>query len=334
MKNRKGHFNCWQSLLLLFLSGCTMGPRYEPPVMNIPEEWQTIPPEQNESPSLENFIWWQSLNDPVLDDLIQRAAQQNLDLSIASTRIMEARTALKGKKGELYPRLDGSLTAGHFYTGNQHLIREFVGCSSDHSHSGKRNLNFFEAGFDASWEIDLFGAVKHEVSASQAKLESVEESYRDAWITLSAEVARNYIEMRSLQQKRNLLMENIASQKDSISLANELSSIGFSSALDLLEAEEQLTAFEAQRPIADLSIEKSLHRLAILLGDVPGSLNCELSVPGNLPRLPCQQPIGLPSELLRRRPDIRQAERELAASTELVGAAVASLFPGSPSQDL
>lgn len=320
--------SCFQIMLMaLFLAGCTVGPEYQPPVLDIPEQWQTPLAEGMVNVPAENVSWWESLNDPVLNDLIQRAAQQNLDLNIASTRILEARSEWKGKTGELYPHLDGSLTGGSLYHRNNGLIRDLLGCSSHGHHSGKKNVNFFEAGFDASWEIDLFGAAKHEINALQARVESTEEGFYDAWVTLSAEVARQYIQLRSLQQRRILLDENINSQKETIHLTNELLSIGFSSTIDRLQSEQQLSVLEAQRPLVDLSIEKTLHRLSILLGDVPGCTFSALTIPGNLPQIPCEQPVGLPSELLRRRPDIRKAERELAAATEMVGAAVASLFP-------
>lgn len=312
---------CLYFIFALFLSGCTMGPTYVPPCDNLPEQWKNslCAPEENSS---ENFIWWQSLNDPVLECLLDRASQQNLDLSLAYTRIQEARLELKGKKGEWLPHVDASLTGGHFYTANKHLLREVLGCSS-----GKKSVNFFEAGFDASWEIDLFGALKHEIAASQAKLEATEESYNDAWISLSAEVARNYIELRSLQQQRSLLLENIEAQKDSIHLNSELLSIGDSSSIDQLRAESQFIQLQSQKPSLELSIEKALLRLSILLGEMPSCVFDELSEPGNLPQLPCIQPLCIPSEILRRRPDIRKAERELASATELVGAAVASRYP-------
>lgn len=318
---------CQIFLMTLFLAGCTVGPEYQPPILDVPEQWQTPFAEGTAEMPADNAAWWEALNDPVLNDLIQRAAQQNLDLSIASTRILEARSEWKGKTGDLYPHLDASLTGGSLYQRNHRLIRELVGCSSHGHHSAKKNVNFFEAGFDASWEIDLFGAAKHEINASQARLESTEEGFHDAWVTLSAEVARQYIQLRSLQQRRILLDENINSQKETIHLTNELLSIGYSSTIDHLQSEQQLSLLEAQRPLVDLNIEKTRHRLSILLGDVPGCALSALVIPGNLPQLPCEQPIGLPSELLRRRPDIRKAERELAAATEMVGAAVASLFP-------
>lgn len=317
----------WQFLLLTIFAGCTVGPKYIPPEMDVPNEWHT-PPSEGMSPADPNcWIWWESLNDPILNSLIQRAAQQNLDLFIAGTRILEARLGRKAKEAEKYPHIDASLSAGHLYWGKDIQKTVLGACSSHHRHHCKRNLNFFEIGFDADWEIDLFGFHQREINAAQARLESTEENLCDIWVTLSAEIARNYIELRGLQQRKQLILSNIASQEESEKLTRELLEIGTASSIDLLQAQEQLTLLIAEKPLIDLSIDKAIHRLSILLGYPPGELFAELCESQGLPKLPCEKPIGLPSDLLRRRPDIRRAERNLAAATESVGSAVAALFP-------
>lgn len=318
--------NSLQCLLVtVFLAGCTLGPHYEPPTLDMPEQWENTAGEGINSRSPEDFSWWRSLNDPVLDSLIQTAARQNLDLYIAGTRILEARSQWKGKTGDLYPHIDASLTAGRFH-GNTEILKHILGCCH-HKGDGKRNINFFEAGFDASWEIDLFGAAKHEINAMQARFEGSQESLNDAWVSLSAEIARQYIELRSQQQRLILLNQTIESQRDTVKLTAELLRIDAASAIDLLQSEEQLSALEAQKPLIYLSIDIAIHRLSVLTGEFPGNDCYDLHATGRLPQLPYHKPIGLPSELLRRRPDIRKAERELATATELVGSAVASLFP-------
>lgn len=314
-------------LLAIFalLTGCTVGPRYEVPQMDIPEEWQTPPSEGMSATNLDCFIWWESLNDPVLNSLLQRAAQQNLDLFIAGTRILEARLMRKGKKAEAYPHIDASITPGNFYWSKDLLKKGLLGdCASHHA---KRNVTFFEAGFDADWEIDLFGFQKHQVNAAEAKVEASEASLCDIWISLSAEITRNYIELRGLQQRRALLHRNIEQLRDSAHLTKELLAIGMASKIDIIQAEEQLSQLAAEKPLLDLSIDKAIHRLSVLLSHPPGELFNELCEVQALPRLPCEKPIGLPSELLRRRADIRRAERDLAAATEDIGTAVAALFP-------
>ncbi len=317
-------------ILNLLLAGCSVGPTYvQPPETNLPEEWHTPPCDGMHMGDSECFIWWEALNDPMLNSLIKRAAQQNIDLFIAGTRILQSRREHAGKSSDLYPRLDASATTGRFYYSKDALVNGILNRAIPSRYIGHvdRHVSFFELGFDASWEIDLFGKTKRELNALQARTEAAEENLRDVWVSLSAEIAKNYIELRMLQQRRHLLLENIEVQTDSIRLTQELLDIGDSDHLILLRAEQQLNTLLAEKPALDLGIDITIHRLSILLGQQPGELFAELCEPSCLPLLPCEKPVGLPSELLRRRPDIRRAERNLAASTELVGSAIANLFP-------
>lgn len=305
-----------------------LGPKYEPPNMEVPCEWhsQISPGMQSCSPDC--FCWWESLNDPVLNSLIERASCQNLDLFIAATRIIEARLEAKGGMAKLYPRLDGSATYGNVGF-NRKILNRILDqdCCRDHKGSKRKSVNFFEVGFDAEWEIDLFGMRAHEISALKAKIEASREEYCHIWISLAAEVAKNYIELRSLQLRLKTLNKNINSQRETIQLTESLTRAGFAGTVDQRQAEEQWNTLVAQRPQMELAINKTIHRLSILLAYAPGDLFCELSEPCLLPTIPRQKPIGIPSELLRRRPDIRKAERDLAAATEMIGSAIAALFP-------
>lgn len=313
-------------LLNLMLLGCTVGPKYEPPFVEMPCEWHSSVGEEMPCDSPDCFLWWECFNDPLLNSLIERAALQNLDLSIAAMRILEARAEQKGGNASLLPHLDGSLSYGHAQY-NQKTLNKILETSHHHHDSSKRNLNFFEIGFDADWEIDLFGRNKHEIMALKAKIESSEAEYCHLWVTLSAEVARNYIELRGWQQRLKVINQDIGAQKESLHLTDGLTQIGFTNTLDQRQAQEQLSALEAEKPQIKLSINKAIHRLSILLGYAPGDLFAELEEPGMLPCFPGFTPLGIPSELLRRRPDIRRAERDLAAATEQVGTAIAALFP-------
>lgn len=315
----------WKFSLLLFMFSCQVGPKYEPLEVETPEDWQSPPFLGMEREMPECFVWWECLNDSVLNSLLEQAAEQNLDLAIAVERILEARQELKGSDANKYPHIDGSATYGHAQF-NQTTLNRFLNVASKHS-KGQRNIDLFEVGFDAEWEIDLFGVNRHERNAVRAQLEAVEADFRQIWVTLSAEIARNYVELRTLQQKRLLLQNNIDTQKETLQLVGRLAKTGFLGEADIKTAEQQLLTMLAQEPQLDLSILKTIHRISILLGYSPADLVAELSVVYPLPSLPTKQPIGLPSELLRRRPDIQKAEREVAASIEQVGVAVASLFP-------
>lgn len=316
---------CCERILLALLSsgilvGCTVGPTYTPPVPEMPCEWNTALPVDEEAISLDSFVWWEALNDPQLNVLLEEAAQQNIDLEMAALRISEARIMMNGGKALNYPHVDASATCGRVQY-NKHAVDHVLGTDA------KSRFNFFEVGFDAEWEIDLFGKNAHEAKALQAQLEGSEQSYRDVWITLSAEVARNYIELRGHQQSLEIMNKNIDAQKETLALTQELSNTGFESSIDQHQALEQLHVLMAQKPPLELEIKRSLHRIAILLGYAPGALDEMLCPVACLPTMPCQTPIGIPSELLRRRPDIRKAERDLAAATERVGSAIAAMFP-------
>lgn len=312
--------------MTFILSGCDMGPHYEPPAVDMPCEWNSpVSDDMLLSPSEEDVYWWEALNDPMLNSLIERASCKNIDLHIAATRILEARLEEKGGEAALYPHLDASATYGHVQY-NQKTLQQIVG-NNDHHGSNSKNLNIFEFGFDAEWEIDLFGMRKHDIAALKAKIEASKEEFCQLWVTLSAEIARNYIELRSLQLQIRIIEKNIHSQAESLLLSESLAQAGFAGDIDQKQAQSQLSVLHSQRPSIELAIRQVIHRLSILLGNPPGELYAELCEPAEFPSLPCQKPIGIPSELLRRRPDIRKAERELAAATELIGSAVAALFP-------
>lgn len=310
---------------LVCLFSCNVGPKYEPPEIETPTDWESPPCLGLEKEMPECFVWWECLNDPVLNSLIQQAANQNLDLAMAAERILQAREELKGVDTYKYPHIDGSATYGHAQF-NQTTLNRFLNVESKHS-KGQRNIDLFEFGFDAEWEIDLFGMNRHQCNALRAQLEAAEADFRQVWVTLSAEIARTYVELRALQQRKALLKNHIETQKETLQLIGSLATTGFLAEADIKTAEEQLLTLIAQKPQIELAIFKTIHRISILLGYPPCDLVEELKEFCTLPTLPTKKPVGLPSELLRRRPDIQKAERDLAASIEEVGVAVASLFP-------
>lgn len=313
-------------LTYLFL-GCARMPKYEPPHMEIPENWNSpVSDGMSMEISEECFHWWEAFNDPILNTLIERASCQNLDLHMAATRILIARLEEKGGKAELYPHIDGSATYGHAQY-SQKTLNQVLGNCCPHKGSSSKNINFFEFGFDADWELDLFGMHAHEDNALLAKIQSSKEEFCQLWVTLSAEVAKNYIELRSLQLRLAQVDQNINNQQQNMLLTQSLIQAGFSGTIEEKQALLQVHNFEAQKPLVELGIRKAIHRLSILLGYTPGELFCLLHEPANLPCIPYEKPVGFPSELLRRRPDIRKAERELAAATERVASAVAAQFP-------
>lgn len=316
----------WGALFLLLLSACTVGPVYEPPEMDLPCEWQS---ELSYCSSFcEEINWWERLQDPKLNELMNYAYEQNLDLKIASLRVLQARAEANAKKGDLYPRLDGSLNYGHVYYSKDALVNGLLGTALPvESNNVRRNVNFYEIGFDAEWELDFFGRTAHEIAALKAHEEAVQENLWGIWVTLSAEIAKNYIELRSFQKRMEYAKRTLQIQEDKIALTKELFDRGIINDSDYAQVQADLSLLNNDIPLLEFNALKSIHRLSILLGYPPEDLFDCLNNPSLLPHTPLTIDLCLPSELLQRRSDIKKAERELAAATERVGSAIASLFP-------
>ena len=262
--------------------------------------------------------WWKQFNDPALDSLIERAIVGNHDLKIAAARVREAR-ALRGiEEAGLYPTVNAKGDASRQRV-SDNVKRGFVQPSD--------STSLFEAGIDASWEIDVFGGVRRSIEAAAADLDAAEELRRDTLVSLAAEVARNYTELRGAQQQIDLNARIVQAQKETVDLTQSLSRAGISSELQVAQSSAQLASREAILPLLYVSQRAASNRLAVLLGQDPGSLLEELGASKPVPTPPQEIPVGLPSELLRRRPDIRRAERNLAAASARIGVATSDLFP-------
>jgi NodT family efflux transporter outer membrane factor (OMF) lipoprotein len=298
----------------------TVGPDYAKPQTAVPAQWSETPEPGITSvePEVELTRWWTVFNDPQIDSLVKRAVASSKDLQAAEARIREARALRSIAAAGAYP----AVTASGAYT------RSRDSGNTDSSKSGGvDNEDLFDAGFDANWEIDVFGGVRRSVEAASADVSASEEDYNNVLVTLLAEAVRNYIELRGSQLRISIARENIGSQEQTLELAQARLEAGLGSELEVAQAKAQLATTEAQIPALETSMKQSIHRLGVLLGQPPGALLDELSTSEPMPAAPPEVPVGLPSELLRRRPDIRQAERELAAQTARIGVAVADLFP-------
>lgn len=312
--------------MLILIAGCT--PKcISPPCTNIPCEWHTpLPDDIVVDDSANSFIWWQAFDDCTLNSLIARMTSQNLDLFIAASRILEAREMRKGEKASLFPHIDATAATGGLGY-NRKVLNTLLDSDCNHHHNGQRNIGFFEFGFDAEWEIDIFGVTRNKMQALKAKLEASQEEFQNIWISLTAELARNYIELRGQQQQLALTEQEIDSQQEIIVLMHSLNQAGNNNPVQENQAITDLNALKGQKTQIELAINQSIHRLSVLLGLPPGDLFCELQTTASIPCTPSKKPIGVPSELLQRRPDIRKAEREIAAANAMVASAVASLFP-------
>jgi NodT family efflux transporter outer membrane factor (OMF) lipoprotein len=305
-------------MLIVFLfAGCAaVGPDYIQPEISTPEQWRAdlnagLTQGSMDAKMMAN--WWTTLNDQMLTNLIQRAVKGNLDLKEARSRIREARAKRGISAAERFPTLDVSGSAKSSYSG------ENIG-------SGERG-ELYAAGFDANWELDLFGGVRRSIEAAQADLETSQEDYRDVMVSLLAEVALNYVEVRTSQTRLEVAKENLKAQTETYELTVFRFEAGLATALDMEQAKYNLESTRSQIPTLRVSLEEAKNRLAVLLGIHPGALQADLSVKKPIPVPPLEIAVGVPAQVLRRRPDIRRAERELAAQTARVGVATAELYP-------
>jgi len=304
-------------LVCFLLAGCaTVGPDYLPPQISTPGQWRTelktgLTRGPMDSKMMAN--WWTTFDDPTLTSLIQRAVTGNLDLKEARSRVREARAHRGISAAERFPTINA--------TGSASSSR-----SSEDVGSGERR-ELYAAGFDANWELDVFGGVRRFMEAAQADLETSQEDYRDVMVSLLAEVALNYVEVRTFQTRLDVAEKNLETQAETYELTVFRFEAGLSSALDMEQAKYNLENTRSKIPTLRISLEGAKNRLAVLLGIHPGALHADLSVKKPIPVTPLEIAVGVPAEVLRRRPDIRRAERELAAQTARVGVATADLYP-------
>ncbi|HEV8607835.1 MAG TPA: efflux transporter outer membrane subunit [Tepidisphaeraceae bacterium] len=330
--------------LLILLAGCTVGPDYHAPATQIPDSFsnrgsgsagQSSDDSTTRPVSLAQ--WWGAFEDPTLNALIEQAIKSNQDLKIAEARVREARALRTVAGAARWPNLDAS--GSYNRTRRSENISGFAGgfggTGGETGGSGgtggfgfgDRDEDFYQAGFDASWELDVFGGVRRSIEAANADLAAVEENHRDVLVSLLAEVARNYIELRGLQRQRVVALANVESQRQSLELSSSRFKAGVANELDVKRAEALVAGSESAIPPIEAAIQRAIHRLNVLEGRQPEAKLEELSQERPVPTAVGQVPVGLPSDLLRRRPDIRRAERELAGATARIGVATADLFP-------
>lgn len=303
--------------MVVTLPGCfAVGPDYKPPDIAAPTEWSQ-PLRRGLSaaePEAEALVqWWTTLGDSELSNLIERARAGNLDLKVAQARIREAR----GRRG---------IAASGFYPSFGFSGSASVSRSSENAGTGERS-EFYRTGFDASWEIDVFGGVRRSVEAAQAVLDASVADFDDVMVSLLAEVALNYVDTRTLQTQLQVAEENLKAQAETLQITEWRFAAGLVSTLDVEQAKANLENTRAQLPKIRSNIEAAKNRLATLLGVFPGALEVQLSIRKPIPEAPLEVAVGVPAEMLRRRPDIRRAERQLAAQTARIGVATADLYP-------
>ncbi len=306
------------AILTASLAGCIrpVGPDYQAPEIVTADQWHQALVAGFDAGEADFQTWWKDFNDPQLDSLIERAAQDNLDVRLASARIAEARAFLGIATGERYPDVNG--------VGGAQRRRASGGILPGLQPSPN---NFTNVGVEASWEFDLWGRVKRSVESASANYAASVENYRDVLVILYADIGSNYVQLRQLQERLHFARSNVETQRETLSIVEARYKAELAPALDLRQAELNLATTESSIPELEKSIIQTINRLNVLLGLQPGELYDELLVAGQIPPPPETLVVGIPADLTRRRPDIRRAERNLAAQTAAVGVAAAGLYP-------
>lgn len=297
------------------LAGCvSVGPDYKSPEVKIDSDWSSsVDPAIAERSKLTRD-WWKLFNDPLLNELINEASQKNLDLLTAMARVEEVQARVGMAESDRYPTLDA--TAGMTRSQNSQNVAGNDVISSTYS-----------AGLSTSWEVDLFGRVRRSVEAANADYQVSQEDRTDVMITLYSNVASTYIRIRTFQARLKAMKANIVSQKEVLKLIQSRRKHGLATDLDIERAKSVLAAAEAEIPGLMIGLTEDQNNMAVLLGQQPGKIQKRLNVIPNVPIPPAKAAVGIPADLMRQRPDIRKAERQLAAETARIGITKAQLYP-------
>ncbi|CCE95776.1 putative NodT, RND efflux system, outer membrane lipoprotein [Sinorhizobium fredii HH103] len=301
-------------LSISLLAGCVVGPDYEQPRLALPTRWGSKE-EQKPAKPPELSQWWLQLRDPLLNSLVAEAVEGNLDVALAKAKIREARATYREQQGTLFPSVDGSVSATRTRS------------TSSVAGSQPSVYSQYQGGFDASWELDLFGGNRRGLEAARYGAEAAEEELRDTLVTLVGDVASYYIQAREYQSLLALARRSAASQRETAKLTQEQFTAGEATGVDDAKADAQATSTEADIPTYQISYAQTIHRLSILLGQPPAALEGRLKKGGAVPLPKAPVSTGIPAELLVNRPDVRLAERQLAQSTAKIGQAEANRYP-------
>jgi multidrug efflux system outer membrane protein len=313
------------ALLCVVFNGCAVGPNYRKPILKTPASFVEAPQQNVANDATSLAKWWTNFSDEELTSLVERAIENNLDLQVAQERLREARASLRYTEANTeLPTINvnGASSRSKTSSDNPQIPKLGTGTTLIPT-----TYSSYQSYFDASYELDLFGGVRRQVEASVADAQAYEDSLRDTLVSTIAEVARDYVQLRQRQEQLAVARSTKASRADTLKITQVRYKAGLVSDLDVANAAASLASTEASIPALESNASQMIHAIAVMLGENPGELMDELKIDGRIPATPPEIPVGLPSDLLRRRPDVRQAERSLAAATARIGVQVASLFP-------
>ncbi len=310
-------------ITIILWAGCVpVGPNYQKPEVKTPDAWhEKIAAEMSKKSDASLQSWWQVFDDPILNDLIEAARNSNLNLKIAISGILASRARLGVASGKELPDANAVGYFSRFKHSDHGALKQLA------PPGGFDAQNMFMVGVDAVWEVDVFGRIRRQIEAAGAEYEASVEDYRDVLVTLFAEVAMAYVEIRSFQRRIQCARANADIQRKMLELTRARYKSGIASRLDMAQALSNLSNTEATIPALEIDLNIAMNRLSVLLGTDAGTVQEKLGAPRPIPMPRMALGIGVPADLLRQRPDIRMAERRLAAQTAMIGVATADLYP-------
>ena len=312
---------------LALLSGCSVGPDFKPPETGLSSKPFAAPGASGSMAEPPNPDWWAIFRDPVLTGLEQQVASANLDVRAATIRLAESRFERNVAASQQLPSINADAHANRENFSQNGLVSLFAPLVPAGQAFTIQPITDYYTGFDASWELDLWGHVRRQVEAANANVEASAEQRRGALVSALAETARDYISLRGAQAQLAIARDNLKISEDVLDVARERQRSGLQSALDTENAEGQIESVKAELPGLEQRESELINALSFLLDEPPGALRPKLAAPRAMPVTPPSAPVGVPSELARRRPDIRAAEAQLHAATADIGVAVAAFYP-------
>ena len=304
---------------LIFAGACKVGPNYRTPPSSVAGQWQENAAVTNRAYTAADAFWWRYFSDTNLDQLIAVACRQNLSLQIAGVRVLEARARLNQSIGNLFPQQQGLSGQATYSRLNDSSTAKTAGLNSDYLSD--------QVLFSATWEIDFWGKYRRGIEADRASYLGTVAAYDDAMVTLIADVASTYVNIRTLEERLEVAERNLETQRESLRIATARFAAGETAELDMQQAATQLAQTEAQLPLLKETISQNENALAVLLGERPDEMDRQLTGPARIPMTPTNVAAGIPRDLLRRRPDVRVAGLQAASASALIGVARANLYP-------
>lgn len=308
-------FGILSSAIGLLLAGCAVGPDYKPPKTETPAGWDgttVVAPAQTSHATTEPVKiseWWNVLNDAKLTALVKEALKVNLNVRVAESQLRQARASRGVAAAAFWPGVNAT------------------GSYTRSKSPGAPAADFWQAGLDAAWELDFFGGIRRNIESADASIVAAVENRRAVLISVAAEVALDYVDLRSFQERIQIAQDNLKAERVSAVLTREKFNGGFASGLDVANADAVVASTQAAIPPLETGERQMIYALSVLLARPPAALKEELSIPGPVPQPPAQVPVGLPSDLLKRRPDVRQTEAQFHAAMAQIGVATSSLYP-------